>query len=88
MNGVDMSEFYYQYQTKDQHNNVIYIECSLEYEEREFGSWQDSLQLEPDYTASTILLDAKIKDVSIYNLLDEDTILKIENKAQAYIEEL
>ena len=82
-----MSEFYYSYQTKDQHNNVIYIECSLEYEEGEFGSRQDSLQIEPDYPSNTILLDAKIRDVSIYNLLDEDTILKIETKAQAYIEE-
>ena len=83
-----MGEFSYQYQTKDQHNNVIYIECSLEYEEREFGSWQEGLQVEPDYPSSTILLDAKIRDVSIYNLLDEDTILKIETKAQAYIEGL
>ena len=83
-----MSEFSYQYQTKDQHNNVIYIECSLEYEEREFGSWEDGVQVEPDYPAITILLDAKIGDVSIYNLLDEDTILKIETKAQAYIEGL
>lgn len=83
-----MSEFYYSYQTKDQHNNVIYIECSLEYEEREFGSWQNGLQIEPDYPANTILLDAKIGDVSIYNFLDEGTILKIETKAQAYIEEL
>ena len=82
-----MSEFSYQYQTKDQHNNVIYIECSLEYEEGEFGSWEDGVQVEPDYPASTILLDAKIRDVSIYNFLDEDTILKIETKAQAYIEE-
>ena len=82
-----MSEFSYLYQTYDQHNNVIYIECSLEYEEREFGSWQDGLQVEPNYTANTILLDAKIRDVSIYNLLDDDTILKIETKAQAYIEE-
>lgn len=83
-----MSEFSYQYQTKDKHNNIIYIECSLEYEEREFGSWQNGLQIEPDYPANTILLDAKIGDVSIYNFLDEGTILKIETKAQAYIEEL
>lgn len=82
-----MSEFSYQYQTYDQRNNIIYIECSLEYEEREFGSWEYGLQIEPDYPSSTILLDAKIGDVSIYALLDGDTILKIETKAQSYIEE-
>ena len=83
-----MSEFYYNYQTYDQYNNVISLQCQLEYEKREFGSQEDGVQVEPDYPANTILLDAKIKDVSIYNLLDEDTILKIETKAQAYIEEL
>lgn len=83
-----MSGFYYNYQTYDQYNNVISLQCHLEYEEREFSSWQDGVQMEPDYPASTTLLDAKIRDVSIYNLLDEDTILKIETKAQAYIEEL
>ena len=82
-----MSEVLYTYQTKDQHNNVIYIDCSLEYEEPEFGSWSNGLQMEPNYPASILLLDAKVKGVSIYNLLSESIILEIETEALAYTEE-
>ena len=82
-----MSEVTYTYQTKDQNNNVIYVECSLEYEELEVGSWSNGLQVEPNYPVSMLLLDAWIKGVSIYSLLSDDTILDIETKALAYREE-
>jgi len=84
-------EFQYTYEYKASSNSKISLECTLEYEPEELGSWCDGLQQEPNYPAQVILYIAFITDINntscdIFAILNEFTIEDIEKKAQKYYE--
>ena len=54
------------------------LDCRLEYEPPEKGSWEDGMQIEPDYPANMALYNAFINDIDVVDLLSEDTIRDIE----------
>jgi len=84
-------EFQYTYEYKASSNSKISLECTLEYEPEELGSWADGLQQEPNYPAEVILYTAFITDSSniscdVFDMLNESIIEDIEKKAQKYYE--
>ena len=79
-------EFQYTYKHKGSDNKVLNLDCTLEYEPEELGSWSDGLQQEPNYPAQVILYTAFVNDVDVFDMLNADTITDIEHKAQTYYE--
>lgn len=57
------------------------LKCELEYEPPESGSWQDGLQMEPNYPAQMTLHNAYIDDINVADILAESVVQDIENKA-------
>lgn len=57
------------------------LNCKIDYEPPERGSWQDGVQVEPDVPASVVLYEAYVDDIDIMDLLSEGTILDIEDAA-------
>jgi len=59
------------------------LDCELEYEQSESGSRElgTGLQIEPDTPENAILITAKIGEIDISELLSDDLIGFIEEKA-------
>jgi hypothetical protein len=79
-------EFQYTYEYKASSNSKISLECTLEYEPEELGSWSEGLQQEPNYPAQVILYTAFVGSCDVFDMLNEFTIEDIEKKAQKYYE--
>lgn len=73
-----MSEFNFTYVLKDNNNTRRTLNCTLEYTPAERGSYEDGLQMEPDYPAEAILLDVTLEGTDVYFLLSEELINEIE----------
>ena len=57
------------------------LNCELEYEPAEKGSWEGGLQVEPNYPACMTLYNAYINAIDVVDLLSGQTILDIETAA-------
>lgn len=57
------------------------LKCELEYVPEEKGSWEDGVQMEPNYPAVMDLLSAYIDDIDVMDLLSSGAIYDIEDKA-------
>jgi len=80
-------EFQYTYKHEGSDNKVLYLDCTLEYEPEELGSWSDGLQQEPNYPAQVNLYTALVDSTfDIYDMLNACTIDAIEKQAQIYYE--
>ena len=79
-------QYTYTYEYKASSNSKISLECTLEYEPEELGSWSDGLQQEPNYPAQVILYTAFVGSCDVFDMLNEFTIEDIEKKAQKYYE--